>query len=486
MLIMLFINLYTVRVILNTLGVVDYGIYNVVAGFVASFSFLANTTASAIQRFLSYSLGQKRYDEYQKYFSNSFILFIIIALIAILLLQTFGMWFLQHKMVIPSERLSTAIWVFQFSTITLFFSFISIPYNAVILSNEKMNVFAYISIFDVINKLLIVYLLVIIPFESLKTYATLLSCIEFINFILYRYFAKRVCKFAKISIMPNFKYIKHLIGFTGWNLIGSLAGLCRNQGLNILINIFYGPIYNAACGIAFQIYNAVNRFATNFMMAVNPQIIKLYATGNTYELEKLIERSSKLSFSLLMLISFPLFILMPEILNLWLKDVPNTTVLFSRLILINMLIECISLPLLTLAQATGRLKIYQSVVGGFLILTLPISWITLKFLHSEAYTIFVILIIFNVIALFSRILILNKTAGLPIVSFFKNVISRWGILIVIGFLGIHVSLQLHFFLRILFTIVSTCFLLPLTIYFVEFNSLERKAIYQFIKNKIKL
>ena len=484
MLVLLFVNLFTVRIILKVLGITDYGIYNVVAGFVSSFSFLANTTASAIQRFLSYCLGQKKYDEYQKYFSNSFILFIILSLIAALLLETIGLWFLKEKMVIPTERLNAAIEVFHYTTITLIFSFISIPYNAVIFSNEKMNLFAYLSIADVINRLLIVYLLIIIPFDTLKTYATLLLCIEIINFTLYRYYAKHICSYAKVTLRPDFKYIKRLISFTGWNLIGSISGLCRNQGVNILINLYYGPIYNAACGIAIQVYNAINRFATNFMMAVNPQIIKLYAANKKYELEKLVEQSSKMSFSLLMLISFPFFVLMPEILQLWLHEVPNITILFARLILINMLIECISLPLLTLAQATGKLKTYQSIVGGILILNLPVSWFFLKFLHIESYIIFIILITFNMIALWCRIIILKKTADLQIYNFTKNVILRWGILFLIGFVGFYIFIQLDLFLRILLTGISTFCILPVAIYFIVLTSSERKTIFLFLKNKI--
>lgn len=485
MLITLSVSLFTVRVILKTLGVEDYGIYNVVAGFVTSFSFIANTTSTAIQRFLSYSLGQKKYDEYHKYFINSFILFVMLSCLAIILLETVGLWFLQEKMVIPLNRYPAAIWVYQSAIITLFFSFISIPYNAVILSNEKMSIFAYLSIIDVVNKLLIVYLLTILPFDHLKTYAILLSIVGFINFLLYKHFANRICKYVTLSFKYSFKYIKSLLSFTGWNLIGSVSGLCRNQGINILINLYFGPIYNAACGIAFQIYNAINGFASNFMLAVNPQIIKLYATNQKEELDKLIERSSKMSFSLLMFITYPCFVLMPHILKIWLHTVPEITILFSRLILINMLIECVSTPLLILAQATGKLKKYQITVGGLLILNLPISWLMLKFLHIEAYIIFTILISINIIALFARVAILSQTARLKAKSFILNVISKWSILMLICTMGFYATIKLNLQEQILLTIFYTLIIIPIFILFTVFNKFERNSIFHYIKNKLK-
>lgn len=485
MLITLSVSLFTVRVILKTLGVEDYGIYNVVAGFVTSFSFIANTTSTAIQRFLSYCLGQKKYDEYHKYFINSFILFIILSCLAIILLETVGLWFLQEKMIIPSNRYHAAIWVYQSAIITLFFSFISIPYNAVILSNEKMSLFAYLSIIDVVNKLLIVYLLTILPFDHLKTYAILLSIVGLINFLLYKYFANRICEYATLSHKYNFKYIKSLLSFTGWNLIGSISGLCRNQGINILINLYFGPIYNAACGISFQIYNAINGFASNFMMAVNPQIIKLYATNQKVELDKLIERSSKMSFSLLMFISYPFLVLMPNILKIWLHTVPEITILFARLILINMLIECVSTPLLILAQATGKLKIYQMIIGGLLILNLPTSWIMLKFFHIEAHIIFIILISINIIALFARVAILSQTAELKAKSFIFNVISKWGILLLICIIGFYITIKFNLQIQILSTLFFTFIFIPIFILFIVFNKLERDFIFHYIKNKLK-
>lgn len=483
MILTLGVGLFTVRVILNTLGIEDYGIYNVVAGFVTSFSFLANTTSTAIQRFLSFCLGQNKMVEYNKYFTNSFFLFTCLAVISLLILETVGLWFVHEKLIIPEERLYAAIWVFQSAVISLFFSFLSIPYNAVILSNEKMDVFAYVSIFDVVAKLVIVYLLIIIPFDHLKTYAVLFSTISFLDFILYRFYAKKINRNIHVSIFCDIVYLKRLLGFTGWNLIGSISGLFRSQGLNILINLFFGPVYNAARGIAYQIYNAINGFAGNFMMAVNPQIIKLYASNQEEELSKLVMRSSRMSFSLLTLISYPFIVLMPVVLKLWLNETPDVTVLFARLVLVNMLVECISLPLLTLAQATGKLKYYQSIVGGLLILNLPITWIAFNYFDAEAYICFIILILLNVVALIARLLILQKTAKLNIVDFIRNVLLKWLLLMIVCAIGFVLSLGYTSAIQLIFTIFFVCIILPVIILYVVLNSSERKRVYLFIIKK---
>lgn len=479
------VSLFTVRIVLQTLGVEDYGIYNVVAGFVTSFSFIANTTSSAIQRFLSYCLGQNDKTCYHEYFVGSFILFVALALTAFILLETVGAWFLHEKMVIPSERMEAADWVFHGAMIILFFSFISIPYNAVIVSNEKMNLFAYLSISDVLLKLSIVYLLRALPFDPLKTYSALLVCTGMMNFLLHKYLATRICKEARLSLKVKISYIRRLLGFSCWNLVGSLAGICRNQGINILQNLYFGPIYNTACSISFQIYNAINGFASNFMMAANPQIIKLYAKGEKTALTLLVERSSKISFSLLALITFPFLVFMPYILSLWLGDIPPVTVVFARLILINMLIECVSMPLMTLAQATGYVKYYQLFVGGILILNIPIAWLLLKYFHAEAFSTFATLIAINVIALVCRLFILKRIAQLNITQFFKNVLTRWIFLLLLCLVGLCLSIDCGLTTQIIISCIFTLIAIPLVVLFVVFGKSERNIIKLYIKQKIK-
>ena len=477
------VSLFTVRVVLQTLGVEDYGIYNVVAGFVTSFSFIANTTSSAVQRFLSYCIGQNNWDDYHNYFVGSFFLFCGLALIAFLFLETLGLWFLHEKMVIPVERIEAANWIFHGTMAVLFFLFLSIPYNAVIVSNEKMNFFAYLSISDVLLKLFIIYLLKVLPFDHLKTYSVLLACTGLINFMLYRYLAMRICKEVRLSLKLRYSYIRHLLGFSCWNLIGSLAGICRNHGINILQNLYFGPIYNAACGISFQIYNAINGFAYNFITAANPQIIQLYAKGENAALALLVERCSKMSFSLLSLITFPFLILMPYVLDLWLGNIPSITVLFARLILINMLIECVSMPLMTLAQATGHIKPYQLLVGSILILNLPIAWLLLNFFHAEAFSAFITLIVINIVALGCRLLVLKQTAQLNIKRFFKNVLTRWIFLLLLCIIGLWLSLDSSMESSFVISCIFTFIVIPSVILFVVFDKSERNKIMAYIKQK---
>lgn len=485
MLIILAVNLFTVRIIFRVLGVEDYGIYNVVAGFVVSFTFLANTTSTAIQRFLSYTLGLQKYDDYHKYFVNSFFLFVILAIIALLLLGSIGIWFLHNKMTIPLARIDAAVWIYYSAMLSLLFSFISIPYNAVILSNERMDLFAYLSVIDAFVKLLIAYLLFVIYYDHLKVYAVLLSISEIVKFLLYKYFANRICIYSKLSSVWNISYIKSLLSFTSWNLIGSISGLCRNQGLNVLINIYFGPIYNAAVGISFQMYHAINNFASNFIVAANPQIIKLYASGERNEWERLVIRSSKMAFSLLSFISFPFILLLPYVLKLWLGYSSEIIIEFSRLIVLNMLVECVSMPLLTLAQATGRLKYYQIIVGGSLILNLPISWILLKYLHMDAYVVYVVLICLNLVALFLRLIILRKTAGLNFRCFIKQVVIKWFYVIVSIGICYYFFKEQTLLMQLGIIILYMSLLMPSLVLFVVFDKSERNGLYSYIKHKIK-
>lgn len=484
MILTLVVSLYTVRIVFRTLGMVDYGIYNVVAGFVTTFSFLSATTSSATQRFLSFCLGKDDREGYDKYFKNSFILFFYLSIISVLLLESVGLWFLYNKMVIPEERLDAAFWVFQSATLSLVFSFMSIPFNAVILSYEKMGIYAYISIFDAIGKLLIVFLLTIIPFDHLKVYAILSILIGFINLILYIFYSKKTRSSLSVGIHYDRVYMREILSFTGWNIFGSVSGVVRGQGLNILINLFFGPVFNTARGVAYQVYNAVNGFASNFMMAVNPQIIKTYAVNDKHNLDLLIYRGSKISFSLLTIISYPLIVLMPFILELWLGKVPPITILFTRLVLFNKLIESISLPLLTLAQATGKLKVYQIAVGTLLILNLPLSWIAFKFFHADAYVCFIILIVINCIALGLRLTILRKTAGLGISGFFNNVIAKWILLIGISTVLFLISCNLPLITIMIVTSLETVLVLPLIILYFVLDKVERESIITIIRKKI--
>lgn len=478
------IGLYTVRAIIRILGVEDYGIYNIVAGTVTSFSFLSSTTVTAIQRFLSFCLGEKDMLSYLKFFKSSIYIFLFLSLVAFLLSNTIGLWFVTNYLVIPAERFHAALWVYESCVMMLMCSFLTIPYNAVIVSNERMNYYAYITISDVVLKLVVVLLLPYIAYDHLITYSILLMCIGLFDVIVYRLCAFIITPSLKNRIEYDKSYTTKILGFTSWNLFGSLASLARGQGINILINIFFGPIMNAARGIAYQIYGVVNNFCGNFMMAVNPQIIKMYAQNKKQEWMRLVIRSSKVSFGLLLVISFPLFLLMPEVLDVWLVNYPPITVLFTRLVFINMLIESISQPLLTVAQATGKVKLYQLAVGGSLILTLPVSYIAFSFFRIPEFC-FYIIIGFNIIALFIRLLILKNTADMNVIQFIKDSILRCGLLVLIATVLGYIILSTGNHLRYLYMLLGLG-IISFSGFCLLFTKHEQARIVSVIKNKIRI
>ena len=363
---------------MNTLGVEDYGIYNVVGGFVAFFSFLNGAMATATQRFITFELAKGNINRQMTTFSTAAIIHFVIGLIIVVVAETIGLWFVCNKMVIPEERFSAAIWVYQFSILTMFISIVSIPYNAAIIAHEKMSAFAYISILDVVLKLVIVLLLTIVTFDKLIFYAAMLLGISLLDRMIYGIYCKRHFAEAHIKLIFDKNLFREMTNIAGWSLFGNIAGVFYTQGLNVLLNMFFGPAVNAARGIAYQVNSAINGFVNNFMMALNPQITKSYASGNREYMMTLIYQGARLSFYILMMLSLPVIINVDYILELWLKTVPEHTSTFIQLVLIFTMSEAISNPLITAMLATGRIKNYQIVVGGLQLLNLPISYILLK------------------------------------------------------------------------------------------------------------
>lgn len=372
-------QLYTSRVVLSTLGVVDYGIYNVVGGVVAMFGFLNSAMATATQRFLTFELGKKNIDGQIKIFNTSIQIHLLLAIIIFVLAETVGLWFLNHKMVIPLDRIEAAQWVFHCSIISSLIVVMSVPFNASLIAHEKMSAFAYISIIEVFLKLLIVFVLMVLDIDKLKLYAVLLLFVQTIIILIYNSYCVR--KFEEIQFRRIFDkgYFKKMITFSGWNILGVGANLCSGQGVNILLNMFFGPTVNAARAVTMQAMNAISQFSSNFMMAVNPQITKSYAVNNKEYLYDLIFKSSRVTFLLMSFLVIPLLFETPFILELWLKNVPEYTVHFFRLSLIIAIFDSLSLPLSQAIGATGNLKYYQITVGGLLLLILPVSYIFLKY-----------------------------------------------------------------------------------------------------------
>lgn len=421
MLFLMFINLYTSRVVLNALGVEDYGIYNAVGGFVSMFAVVTSSLSAAISRFITFELGRNNKERTTNIFSTSVIIQFIIASIIIVLAMTVGLWFLNTKMVIPTERMVAANWVFILSIITFTVNLISIPYNACIIAHERMKAFAYIGIFDAIGKLVIALAIALSPIDNLIFYAILMCAISIITRFIYGWYCKRNFEECNFKFLFEKKLIKEIFGFASWNFIGSASGVLKDQGVNVLLNIFCGPIVNAARGIALQVSSAVTAFSQNISTAINPQITKSYASGRIDYATSLVCNGARFSFFMLILISTPLFVETQTILTIWLKIVPEHLIIFTRLILANAIIDSLSHGMVTLMLATGRIRNYQIIVGSFVLLNFPLSYIFLE-LEFEPEYVFAVSILISICCLFLRMIMLKRIIGFPIKKFIKSVI----------------------------------------------------------------
>lgn len=423
MIVMMAISFYTTRVILNALGVEDYGIYNVVGGLVSMFSVLSSSLSSSTSRFITFGLGKGDKNELQKIFSTSVNINAILAIIVIIAIETFGVWFLNNKMTIDADRLDAANWVLHCSTVTFAIGLLSVPYNASIIAHEKMSTFAYMTIFDAVAKLGIALGIKYYGGDKLILFAILNIIPIVVSQIIYWQYCKKnfeECTYKREWDKNTFKEIGN---FAIWNFIGCTAGTMKDQGVNVVINIFAGPAVNAARGIAMQINGIVSRFIQNFTIALNPQIIKDYANGNLQRMHKLIFTGTRFSYYLFMLLSIPIFFEVESILQIWLGEVPAHTILFTRLVLILTLAEIISQTLITAQAATGKIRNYQIVVGGILLLNFPISYLLLYLGMMPEITLAVAIVI-SQICLVVRLCFLKKLVQLPILEFIKSVYLR--------------------------------------------------------------
>lgn len=428
MLLTMGVTLYTSRVVLQTLGVDDFGLYHVVAGFVSMLGFLHGAMSSATQRFLAFELAKPGKKDMPGIFSMSINIHILIAVIVLILGETIGLWFVKTQMTIPAERMLAAQWVFHISLVSFMVTIISVPYNALIIANEKMSVFAWVSILDVTLKLLIVFMLGWLGFDKLILYALLSLSVVLIVFLIYRAYCHAKFKHSQFKLYWDQALFRVMMSYTGWNLWGNVAAVMSGQGVNILLNIFFGPAVNASRAIAMQVSAALNSFVQNIQVAVNPQIIKSYAENDIDFMHQLVCYGAKYNFFVLFFLSMPVIINTELILELWLGSVPGYSVIFLQLMILNILIDAISAPLITSAQATGKIKLYQSVVGGILLLNVPLSYLLLK-MGSEPYIVVLGGVLTSIFALLARLIILRKLIVLPIIKFLTGVVVRGGLVI---------------------------------------------------------
>ena len=475
------VSLYTVRVVLNTLGAEDYGIYNVVAGVVVLFSFVNNAMATATQRFLNFNLGKNDTEKTQQTYSASLLIHIGIALIFVILAETVGLWFVNSKLNIPQERHSAAMWCYQFSIITTVFNILRVPYNAVIIAYEKMSFFAWVSIVEAVLKLLVVYLLIISPFDKLVAYVILLTLVSIIILFCYKIYCNKKFEITHYKRITDYSLVKEILGFSGWSLFGATANVANNQGTNIVLNMFTNVTVNAAMGIANQVNNAVYSFVSNFQTAFKPQLVKSYAAGEKEDFNNLIIRSAKFSFYLLWIIVLPLTLNLDFVLQIWLKKVPGFSIGFVKLILIYSLFESINGPLWLAVQATGKIKKYQIIVSCLIFSNLPLSIIAFS-LGANPYWVLLIRIILECFITMFRLLYLNKTQKFSVISYVKNVMIPVLIVMIVSF--IITSLLSSCFSGVVFFFGSCAISVivnMLLVCLVGINKNERKMIVNFFK-----
>ena len=482
MLLLMAVNLYTSRVVLNALGIEDFGIYNVVGGVVAMFSILSGSLSAAITRFITYELGTGNLDNLKKIFSSAVTIQIGMAALIILLAEAIGVWFMNVKMNIPDARITAANWAFQFSILTFAINLISVPYNASIIAHERMSAFAYISILEAIGKLAIAFLIVVSPMDKLIFYAILMCAVALIVRFAYGIYCKRHFEECIYHFIFDKDLLKRMFGFAGWNFIGATSSVLRDQGGNVIINLFCGPTVNAAQGIAFQANTAVRSFVANFMTALNPQITKSYATGDRDYMMTLIFQGARLSFYMLLFLSLPILINTHYILELWLKTVPEHTVFFVQLVLIFAMSESVSNPLITAMLATGRIRNYQIVVGGLQMMNLPVSYILLR-MGMFPEIVIIVAIVISQCCLAARLLMLRGMIGLSVRKYLKkvyiNVLTVSVLASVLPFLLADRMEEsfINFILLSLVAVICT----GITIYYIGCNKTER----EFIMNKLQ-
>ena len=415
------VGLYTSRVILNTLGIEDYGVYNVVAGVVAMFSMLTGSLSTAISRFLTFTLGKGQQEKLSLIFSTSINIMAGMSFVVILLAELIGVWFLNSQMNIPPERLYAANWVLQFSILTFALNLISVPYNAAIIAHERMSVFAYISILEVTLKLIIVYMLYISPFDKLITYAALFAGVAVIIRMVYGFYCTRHFQECHYKLIYDKTLLKEMGVFAGWNFFGSGAYLFNTQGVNIVTNIFFGVATNAARGVTNQIEGIIKQFVTNFTTAINPQITKSYAEGNLEYTYSLICRSSKFCYLLMLFFAVPFMFEAEAIMKLWLKNYPIEAPLFLRLSLIGTMMDLLGNSPAIAAWATGDIKRYYIYVSSVGCLVFPVSWLAFS-LGMPAYMSYMIFIIVYIAVLFTKLYIIKGLIGFPIKAYLREVL----------------------------------------------------------------
>ena len=483
MLLLMGVGFYTSRVVLQVLGVEDYGIQNVVAGFLSMFGIITSSMSAAISRFITVELGKGELNRLKAVFATSIAVQLAMAVILIIAIESFGYWFVSHKMNIPLGREDAALWCLHCATITTLLNLINVPYNSAIIAHEKMSVFAYLSILDAVLKLVICYVISISPFDKLNTYATLLvvvSCVNNLVYLIYCHTKFAECRF-KLSF--NKTIFKEIWGFAGWSFFGNTAWILNNQGVNMLMNIFHGVVVNAARGIASQVDGIINKFVTNYMMALNPQITKTYAAGNKQYAFALACRGARFSFYILLFLALPIMIEADKVLSIWLGTPPDQSANFFIWTVVSSLIMTMGNTLVTLQNAHGNIKHYQIWITIFGYIPFPATWIVFKLLNAPAIWAYFIFTLVYWFLLFVRFYLVHQSTGIPAKQYLTGVVLKCHI---VGFLSAILPILIHFlmeesFLRLILVGLVSVVSSGVVIYFYGMEPSERTLVMGIVK-----
>lgn len=417
----LFISLYTSRVVLRELGVVDYGVFNVVGGVIAMLGFLKSNMHATYQRYFNVEMGRGNYAGVKEMFCSALAVQLILAVVIIVLAESVGLWFLYNKLVIPAERMDAAFWVFQSAVVSFLFTILSGPFGAAITAYERMGAFAVISIVDAVLRLGIVLLLEYIHHDKLITYAFLLLLISLLNILFYVTYCKRRIPVVTIGLNWNRENLRSMFSFSGWSLMGLLAQTLKSQGINIVLNLFFGPVVNAARGVSYQILNAVNQFIHSFQTSFRPQLTKSYASGDYGYMKQLYYSSTKISYYLIFTLSLPIILETPYILHLWLGNhVPTYTVVFTRLVLLIAFVSTFANPTSCIVFASGRIKWFSIIVSGLNLLILPIAYLFL-WLGYGPVSAFVVSLVMTILVQLTRLIVTSRLTVLSLTDYLRHV-----------------------------------------------------------------
>ena len=482
---LMILGLFTSRIVLESLGENDYGIYNVVGGVVAMFTVISGALATAVTRFITFEMGKGTSAELNKVYSTAVNVQIILAVIIVLIAEPVGLWFIDNKMTIDPSRIPAARVVMQFSLLSFVINLMSVPQMASITAHEKMSAYAVIGILDGCLRFAAALLLSRSGSDRLVMYAALMCASVIAVRVAYGIYCRLHFPECRYRIIFDKSLVKDMFSFAGWSFIGSSSGVLRDQGGNLLINLFFDPAVNAARGVAVQLNNAIQSFITNFMTAVNPQITKSYASGDHVYMFSLIRKASRMSFYLLFILALPVLFNAEMVMSIWLKEVPEHSALFVQLFLIFTLSESISQPLITSMFATGNIRNYQIVVGGLQLMNLPVSYICLRYGASPESTI-VVAIVISQICLAARLYMLKNLTGLSVRDFltrvYLNVLSVAAAAVLLPFVisGILPEGVTGFMISVTLSVLSAC----LSVLFVGCTSEERREMLGFVKNRL--